>query len=57
MLATAMTANDQAFDLNGDGIVDIADRKFWIEELANSYFGDRASTIRSRFNRYESTCS
>ena len=40
MLATAMTANDQAFDLNGDGIVDIADRKFWIEELANSYFGD-----------------
>ncbi len=40
MLATGIIANNAVFDLNGDGIVDNTDRTFWVEELANTYFGD-----------------
>ena len=37
-----------AFDLNGDGTVDHADRKTWVEELAFTYFGD--SNFDGQFN-------
>lgn len=29
-----------AFDLNTDGLVDFEDRRIWVEDLANTYFGD-----------------
>ena len=40
LLATAMAANDLAFDLNEDGTVNIADRTFWVETLTNTFMGD-----------------
>ncbi|MCA9215312.1 MAG: hypothetical protein KDB27_19740 [Planctomycetales bacterium] len=40
LLAAAMQSGDAAFDLNGDGNVDIADRVRWVEGLANTYIGD-----------------
>ncbi|MFC1758633.1 hypothetical protein ACFL2H_07680 [Planctomycetota bacterium] len=48
LLATAMNDNDKAFDLNRDGTTDIADRTFWIENLANTFFGD--SDFNGEFN-------
>ena len=35
-----MQSGDTKFDLNGDGLVDIADRTKWVEELSNTYYGD-----------------
>jgi hypothetical protein len=32
--------NDPDFDLNNDAVVDGNDRRIWIEELKNTYFGD-----------------
>lgn len=40
LLATAMMANDLAFDLTGDGTTDFDDRAFWVENLSNTYMGD-----------------
>jgi hypothetical protein len=42
LLAAEMTAgtNNAAFDLNGDGVTDIGDRRFWVENLANTFIGD-----------------
>ena len=40
LLAAAMTTNDAAFDLNNDGQVDFDDRKFWVEQLSNTFVGD-----------------
>ena len=40
LLTTAMMTNDTTFDLDDDGDADIDDRKFWIEQLANTFFGD-----------------
>ena len=31
---------DQVFDLNGDGRVGFEDRRIWIEDLSNTFFGD-----------------
>ena len=39
-LLAAAAADDAAFDLTGDGAVDAADRKEWVEVLTNTYFGD-----------------
>ena len=33
-------ANGPDFDLNSDGQVDRADREQWVEQIANTYFGD-----------------
>ncbi|MCA9215930.1 MAG: PEP-CTERM sorting domain-containing protein [Planctomycetales bacterium] len=38
--AAALGGNDAAFDLNGDGSVDFADRQQWLEGLSNTYIGD-----------------
>ena len=40
LLADAIVANDLAFDLNGDGTTNLADRVMWVEQLANTYMGD-----------------
>lgn len=48
LLATGMMTNDLAFDLDGDGDTDIDDRRFWIEDLANTFFGD--SDFNGEFN-------
>lgn len=42
LLAAEMVAgtNNPDFDLTGDGITDIADRRFWVENLANTFIGD-----------------
>jgi hypothetical protein len=39
-LAGGMATNDLAFDLNDDGNTDIADRTFWVNDLANTHMGD-----------------
>ena len=39
-LLAAAAADDASFDLTGDGAVDAADRKEWVEVLTNTYFGD-----------------
>ena len=31
---------NQAFDLTGDGNIDRQDREFWVQNLANTFFGD-----------------
>lgn len=38
--AAAIMNNDASFDLDGDGDTDDNDRKFFVEELSNTYFGD-----------------
>ena len=49
LLAAAMAANnDPAFDLNGDGNVDLEDRRVWVEDLTNTFFGD--STYDGEFS-------
>ncbi|MCA9213834.1 MAG: hypothetical protein KDB27_12270, partial [Planctomycetales bacterium] len=40
LLTGGMQANDAAFDLNGDGNTDYADRVHWVETLSNTYIGD-----------------
>ncbi|MCA9211867.1 MAG: PEP-CTERM sorting domain-containing protein [Planctomycetales bacterium] len=40
LLADAMVSGDVAFDLNGDGNVNIADRIEWVENLSNTFMGD-----------------
>ena len=40
LLTAAITAGDNSFDLNGDNVVNAADRTFWVETLSNTYFGD-----------------
>ena len=40
LLTGGMQSGDTKFDLNGDGLVDIADRTKWVEELSNTYYGD-----------------
>ena len=39
---------DPLFDLNSDGIVNEDDRRFWVESLANTYFGD--ANLDGEFN-------
>ena len=46
--AAAIAANDPAFDLNGDGSTNLADREMWVNELANTYMGD--SNFDGQFN-------
>ncbi|MCA9217985.1 MAG: hypothetical protein KDB27_33170 [Planctomycetales bacterium] len=33
-------ANPSDYDLNSDGVVNQTDREIWVEQLANTYFGD-----------------
>lgn len=40
LLTGAVGGNDAAYDLNGDTVVDNEDRRIWVEEIANTYFGD-----------------
>lgn len=40
--------NDAAFDLDGNGLVDQADRTVWIKDIRNSWFGD--SNLDGEFN-------
>ena len=55
LLASAVNAqtHDASFDLNGDESVDRQDRVFWIDNLANSYFGD--SNLDGEFNASDLT--
>ena len=48
LLADGMSANDLAFDLNGDGQTDLGDREFWIVNLTNTFYGD--SDFNGEFN-------
>lgn len=50
LLTEAVSAgtNDVDFDLDNDQIVNDEDRRVWIEDLANSYFGD--SNLDREFN-------
>jgi hypothetical protein len=41
-------SNSAAFDLNGDALVNQADRTIWVEESMNTYFGD--SNLDGEFN-------
>ena len=45
--SAAMT-NDQGFDLTGDGLVNEEDRVAWVEDAANTFFGD--SNLDGEFN-------
>ena len=48
LLTAGVTAGDAAFDLNGDGNVNAADRDHWLVTLSNSYYGD--SNFDGEFN-------
>jgi hypothetical protein len=48
LLAGGMMDNDLAFDLNNDGKTDIEDRRVWIEDLSNTFYGD--SDFSGEFN-------
>ena len=48
LLAGGMANNDLAFDLNGDGTTNLADRIMWVEQLTNTYMGD--SNFDGQFN-------
>ncbi|MCA9215259.1 MAG: PEP-CTERM sorting domain-containing protein [Planctomycetales bacterium] len=48
LLAAAMASGDPAFDLNGDGAVNLADRVHWVVDLTNTYIGD--SNFDGQFN-------
>lgn len=39
---------DSSYDLSEDGTIDAQDRRIWVEELANTYFGD--SNLDGEFN-------
>lgn len=40
LLTESVGATDLAFDLTGDDVIDGADRRFWVEELKGTSFGD-----------------
>lgn len=40
LLAAGVINGDVSFDLDGDGDADSEDRRVWVEELSNTYFGD-----------------
>ena len=40
LMATGMMMNDLTYDLNGDGVADIDDRKIWVNDLKSTYMGD-----------------
>lgn len=48
LLTAAVGGNDTAYDLDGSGVVDNGDRRYWIEDIKNSYFGD--SNLDGEFN-------
>ena len=48
LLSQGQKDNDLAFDLNGDGATNLADRDFWVSVLANSWMGD--SNLDGEFN-------
>lgn len=48
LLADGMMNNDAAFDLDDDGDADQEDRRVWIEDLTNTYYGD--SDFSGEFN-------
>ena len=47
-LTAAVAAGDTSFDLNGDSVVDNADRVVWVSEIAKTWFGD--SNLDGEFN-------
>jgi hypothetical protein len=47
-LANAMMMNDAAFDLNGDGNVNIDDRLVWVRDLKGTWMGD--ADLNGEFN-------
>jgi len=48
LMASGILANDVTFDLDSDGDADFDDRTIWVQQLANSYFGD--SDFNGEFN-------
>jgi len=48
LLTAAVGGNDSSYDLDGSGVVDDGDRRYWIEDIKNSYFGD--SNLDGEFN-------
>ena len=47
-LTQAVTNGDVSFDLDNDGAISQEDRRVWVEELMNTYFGD--SNLDGEFN-------
>ena len=47
-LLAAAAPDDLAFDLNNDNVVNEEDRRVWVEDLTNTYFGD--STFDGEFS-------
>jgi hypothetical protein len=41
-------SNDLRFDLDGNGVVDQEDRRYWVENIAGTYFGD--ANLDGQFN-------
>ncbi|MCA9150259.1 MAG: PEP-CTERM sorting domain-containing protein, partial [Planctomycetales bacterium] len=48
LMAAGMVAGDSQYDLTGDNVADIDDRRRWINVLKNSYMGD--SNLDGQFN-------
>ena len=48
LLTAAIGSDDLTFDANGDGSVTAEDRTTWVEQLANTWFGD--SNLDGQFN-------
>ena len=44
----AAETNDPEYDLNGDDVVDYADREMWVNDLKNTWIGD--SNLNGEFN-------
>ena len=40
LLSAASGGTDVVFDLTSDGVVDQADREFWVEDVSRTFFGD-----------------
>lgn len=42
LMADEMRAglNHQGYDVNSDGVANLEDRRYWVHDLANTYFGD-----------------
>ena len=47
-LSAAVGGSDSSFDLTADGVIDQADRDFWVEALKETYFGD--ANLDGEFN-------